>query len=311
MPRSHHFPDTSQADIRFHISEKRFDCGFVKRVKPYPAVDFSVSEVRRLLEHTALQPGQGIKELVCDYVLDSHKLPVFLKCEGFSLTSNLRFLTRTISPTFVNMEMVDSLCESMPKPEVNMSVTEMSDKRENATRASTEIPRNRVKLKNFQRKYTPTPNPEAVYLSGLLSACVSKYDGLRNKIKAYRQEQRDSINFVEKYKGRAFWRPILVHIAEIFREDATLKQYYDHLNFEESEMLLRGYERILEGNFSIYYKKSMVLIHTGKGINPQAFQAFVNNVQRALKDFAIPSRDCEIIIDRFRSMESCICPEGN
>lgn len=141
----------------------------------------------------------------------------------------------------------------------------------------------------------------------MLSHEVSRFDQIRDRISAYRQEQQDSINFVQKYGGIEFWSPVLARIAVVFRADSTLKQYYDHLNFEEGHMLLRGYERILEGNFTIYYKKSMAQIHAGKGISAAAFQAFVSNVEKALGEFTVTKQDCGIIVDRFRKMESCIC----
>lgn len=155
----------------------------------------------------------------------------------------------------------------------------------------------------------PSLKPDFSRTQFRLDSVASSYDAMVSKVKAYKEELKIAINFVDKYGGIQFWNPILHKISEVFRADQTLKQYYEHLNFEEGAMLQRGYQRILEGNYNLYYKKSMTNVHTGKGIDVAAFQAFVANVGEALDGYPILQSDIQTIIERFRSFESCICPK--
>lgn len=299
QPRFKFVAGSTQTDLQFHISAKRADCTFVKRVKPYPEIDRSLAEVRRLLKRT-LPAGKWVQEVVCDYVLDAKKVPVLLNCEGFIAETTQHIRVRTISPFLEHR--VESDGESLGKSEPEREKCDFP-------RASTEVPKSLSLIKRIPVLSAASPSPESLYLSAVLTNEVSRFDQLRDRISVYRQEQQDSINFVRKYGGTEFWQPVLVRVAAVFREDRTLKRYYDHLNFEEGHMLLRGYERILEGNFNMYYKKSMTQIHTGKGISTAAFQAFVDNVAKALGEFAVTKQDCGVIVGRFRKMESCICPK--
>lgn len=265
-------------------------------------MDNSLLEVRKLLKQ-AISKGKWVQEVVCDYVLDMNRTPVLLNCEGFIVGTTKRTRVQVISPV-LEPNPLRSICEPTGTPDL-ASQHETSNF---PIRASTEIPQSRSRMRRFPALSAAPPSPEVLHLSELLSKEVSCYEEIRARVSAYRQEQRDSINYVRKYGGTEFWRPVLERVAVIFKADSVLKQYYDHLNFEEGHMLLRGYERILEGNFSIYYKKSMTLIHTGKGISAVAFQAFVSNVGAVLGEFAIMKQDCELIVARFRSLESYICP---
>ena len=265
-------------------------------------MDNSLSEVRKLLKQ-AISRGKWVQEVVCDYVLDMNRTPVLLNCEGFIVGTTKRARVQMISPVFES-NLLASICESTGTPEL----ASQQEKSSFPIRASTEIPQSRSRIRCFPVLSATPPSSEVLHLSAMLSKEVSCYEEIRARVSAYRQEQRDSINYVRKYGGTEFWKPVLERVLVIFKADRVLKQHYDHLNFEEGHMLLRGYERILEGNFSIYYKKSMTLIHTGKGISTVAFQTFVSNVGTVLREFAIMKQDCELIVARFRSLESYICP---
>ena len=288
----------------FFVNEKAANTVFVKRAKPEAEVDCMLQEVSMLVEATMLEQHEAVEELVCDFVLDWKGKPVLLACQGFTLTTHKVSMTRMMAPTYVSESHVSIITDEFDSPPLS---SEHSPIKLSAMARSSTVKR---LLPRLARPAAPIMDkPDFRFTQVRLTSVVSAYDAMVSKVKEYKEELKISINFIDKYGGVAFWKPILRKIGEVFRADEQLKRYYDHLNFEESEMLLRGYQRILEGNYNLYYKKSMTKVHTGKGINIEAFNLFVTNVGLALDGYPLMQEDILTIISRFRSFQACICPE--
>lgn len=292
--------DRSEAE--FVVNAKAANVVSVKRTKPEPQLDLMAEEVCLLLESTLCKDHEKVDELVLDFVQDSQGRPVLLSCEGFTFTTLKRALTRKMLPMLMQESMTVSEAE-----------VEIQEEREERPKSVIQHRKSKVKSVLPQRIFVlrpPSPKPVFSQTQFRLSSIANSYDAMVSKVKNYKEELKISINFVQKYGGLGFWMPILHKISEVFRSDEHLKLYYEHLNFEESAMLQRGYQRILEGNYNLYYKKSLTTVHVGKGIDTAVFHAFIANVGTALDGYAISAGDIKTIIQRFRSFESCICPKS-
>ena len=281
----------------FVINAKAANVVSVKRSKPDAQLDAMLEEVAALLESSLCKDHQRIEEIVCDFVQDWKGRPVLLACEGYTFKTWKQAITRKMMPVEAGEELVTYEEESREEKQI--------------IRSRSVLPKRKSSLSPMlPRVFTlkqPSPKPDFHRTQFHLTSITNSYDSMLSKVKTYKEELKIAINFVDKYGGPAFWWPILHKIGEIFRADQKLKTYYEHLNFEEGSMLQRGYQRILEGNYNLYYKKSMTNVHRGKGIDSVAFHAFVANVEVALDGYAVTTEDVKTIIQRFRSFEGCIC----
>jgi hypothetical protein len=282
------------------VNEKAANVVSVKRTKPEPQLDQMAEEVSALLESTLCKDHEKVEELVCDFVHDLQGKPVLLSCQGFIFTTLKRAVTRKMFPCLTQESVILNEEAREEKEEVKVE-------RPKSVLQSRKLQVKSVLPQRIILPRPPSPKPAFQQTQFRLASIANSYDSMVTKVKLYKEELKISINYVEKYGGLSFWTPILHKISEVFRADQQLKQYYEHLNFEEGAMLQRGYQRILEGNYNLYYKKSMTNVHTGKGIDITVFHAFIANVGVALDGYPISAEDLKTIIQRFRSFETCIC----
>lgn len=287
---------------KFVINTKAANIVSVKRTNPDPQLDCMAEEVATLLELSLCKSNERIEEIVCDFVYDGKGRPVLLSCKGYTF--------KAVKLPVARLKMQISKGEDSFVAGGEESVEEAK-----AVRSKSVISRRHSLMRPalppvITLLKQPTPNPDFHCTQFYLTSITNSYDSLLSKLHTYKEDLKISINFVTKYGGPAFWSPILHTISGVFRADEKLKRYYDHLNFEEGSMLQRGYQRILEGNYNLYYKRSMTRVHMGKGIDVEAFHAFVENVGAALDGYPIEIEDIKTIIKRFRSFESCICPKN-
>lgn len=283
----------------FVINAKAANVISVKRSKPDPQLDSMLEEVAKLLEYSLCKDHERIDEIVCDFVQDWKGQPVLLSCEGYTFKALKSAITRKMMPELTGQTLVTDEDESVQEKQIIRSRSVSPKRKSNLSPMLPQV---------FLLKQ-PSLKPDFRRTQFHLTSITNSYDSMLSKVKTYKEELKTAINFVDKYGGSAFWRPILHTISDVFRADQKLKMYYEHLNFEEGSMLQRGYQRILEGNYNLYYKKSMTNVHMGKGIDIAAFQAFVANVEVALDGYPIAMEDVKTIIQRFRTFEACICPK--
>ena len=284
----------------FVVNAKASNIVSVKRSKADPQLDCMAEEVAALLESSICKNNERIEEIVCDFVYDWKGRPVLLSCEGYTFKAVKQSFARQVMPVFASENGLAETQGEYVEEEKSRSRSVIA-KRNSLVKLA--LPPVITLLKQ------PSPKPDFHHTHTYLTSITFSYDSLLSKLHTYKEDLKISINFVDKYGGPAFWSPILHTVGEIFRSDQKLKRYYEHLNFEEGSMLQRGYQRILEGNYNLYYKRSMTRVHMGKGIDIEAFHAFVENVGAALDGYPIEMEDIKTIIKRFRSFESCICPK--
>ena len=301
------------------------ECLAIKRVKPIAEVNKALIEVVKLIEFSSAHSREKVQELVCDFVPNRQKVWVLIACKGVHFTSHSISITqnfelkRKIDLKFILFPLFHQkqiLGQRLREAKKNGDEPLLST---HARRISilglTEKPKTEEPTAN------PSPEPHDIDLLDSPSfrfatkspgkgysfnKVISDYDEMMGNIKRYKMELRGATNYMERYGGYEFWNPVMDNIMERLAEEQSISRLLLDLNEEEYRMMRAGMERVLEGNYNMYYKQSLIQIHKPMGITAEMYVTFMNLTEQVMSRIAISPHDCGIIMRRFLMLEGCI-----
>lgn len=300
------------------------ECWAVKRLKQIPEVNIALAEVSKILEGFFLPHKQPVKELICDFVPDRHKEWVLIGCKGCTFVSHARSLTEKLEqkhkidlkfilfPLFNQKQILGQRIREAKKVEEpglssyarRISVLGLGDmkKEDGGIVNSPQRPLEACDTSDFR---LAKGTAEAKRFS--FNKVINDYDEMMGNIKRYKLELKGTTNFYERYGGGSFWDVVLAQLHGRLGEDGVLSKFFIHMNFEQSSMLQRSYQRILEGNYNMYYKQSLIRVHKNLGVTTKDFVCFLKIVEQLFSHTQVSPQDCSILVRRFRMLENCVC----
>jgi hypothetical protein len=304
---------------QFAVSGKASSqCWVLKTTKPISAVDNMLANVRKLLEATLLQPGQTVKEVVCDFVQDQEGKWVLLECKGLCYEAAGKVVSQIVEwkpkidikfilfPLFDKKEQLEKRIRaanhmedtSLNSCERRISILGMNELKRQQEEAK-KHPLTPVRRVSFL--YTPPPDPNPAF-----TQVVKRYDDMVKSIKLHKLELTGITNYCDKY-GRQFWRRPLASLQLLLTGEVGSRYFYHQMSMEEGGMMRRCFERVLEGNCGLHFKQALRRIHANKGIHSREFIQFLRGMEQILLAADVPVQECNLILRRFRGMEQAIC----
>lgn len=291
----------------------------VKRTKPIEEIERTLQELVRLVELGITQTRQSIEQLVADFIPDCNKKWVLLSIEGCTFSHAMK-------PVIENLEQkqtIDLKFILFPlfnqKQALGQRLRDIKRREEGARRLSL-LGINHSTTRKSESPIKPpisTIHPEQPShchsrkslkssQESSFSKIINNYDEMMDNIKRYKQELKGATNFIQRYGGPDFWEVISIRLRNRLRNDSLIGDLFQCLNPEESSSMMRGYQRVLEGNYNMYYKQTLLKIHKNLGITSKQYEAFLNGFEYAVCGQTITAEDCAVIIKRFKMLESCI-----
>lgn len=301
------------------------ECWAVKRTKPISEVNKALLQVAKLIEFSPAHSREKVQELVCDFVPNQQKKWVLLGCKGVYFSSHSKSITQNyelkrkidlkfiLFPLFHQKQILGQrLREAKKNAEEpllstharRISILGLTDKPKTEEPTANPSPEPRdIELLDSPSFRFASKSPSKGYS---FNQVISDYDEMMGNIKRYKMELRGATNYIERYGGCEFWSPIMSHVMERLAEEPTLNRLLSDISQEECRMMRRGLERVLEGNYNMYYKQSLALIHKSMGVTEEMFVLFTNLIEQVIGRIAISPHDCGIIMRRFVMLEGCI-----
>lgn len=304
---------------QFAVSGKTSSqCWVLKQTKPIPAIDSMLANVRKLLEATLLQPGQTVKEVVCDFVQDQEGKWVLLECKGLCYEAAGKVVSQIVEwkpkidikfilfPLFDKKEQLekriraanhieDTSLNSCERRISILGINELKRQQEEAKKH----PLTPVRRVSFL--YTPPPDPNPAF-----TQVVKRYDDMVKSIKLRKQELTGLTNYCQLY-GKHFWHKPLASMQLLLIGEVGNRYFYHQMSMEEGGMMRRCFERVLEGNCGLHFKQALSRIHANKGIHSREFIQFLRGMEQILLAANVPAEERSTILRRFRSVEQAIC----
>jgi len=301
------------------------ECWAVKRTKPISEVNKALLQVVKLIEFSPAHSREKVQELVCDFVPNRQREWILLGCKGVYFSSHAKSITQNyelrrkidlkfiLFPLFHQKQILGQrLREAKKNAEEpllstharRISILGLTDKpkTEEPTANPSPEPRNIDVLDSPSFRFV-SKSPSKGFS---FNQVISDYDEMMGNIKRYKMELRGATNYLERYGGCEFWNPIMSHVMERLAEEPSLNRLLSDISQEEYLMMRRGLERVLEGNYNMYYKQSVARIHKPMGITAEMFVLFTNLLEQVIGRTVISPHDCGIIMRRFLMLEGCI-----
>lgn len=285
------------------------------RRKPIPDIDWSLSESVRAL-NDALKP-QSVTHILCDFVQDCNTRWVLVSCQGYVYTEHKKAISQVVELKY-NIDMNFFLFPLFTKKEIlskKMQAVRMQEDEElhrasvlKERASSTVLQPQQVRRRPLQAKPSKPlfTFPEIAFINHT----VGKYDRMVAGVTKYKEQINATIDFVARY-GDAFWEQALQLLFRAYHaDDSVLGRHRDSLNFEEQCTMMRGYKRILQGNYNFYYESVLSAVHSSMEITHSEYEAFLKCTADVLLDVQLHRRDFDIIFKRFRDLRNCICYHG-
>jgi len=295
------------------------ECWAVKRNKPIPDIDRAIQEIVRTVELGFTQGRQAVEELVADFLPDCRKRWVLLGVKGCTFTSAAKAVIenleqkQTIDLKFILFPLFNQ------KQALGQRLRDIKRREEGARRMSflgvnhitsrkSESPAQSTTGPTGQ---DPQPCPHSRNSLGktqeqAFSQIINNYDEMMGNIKRYKLEMQGATNFLQRYGGLEFWELVLWRLRDRLRRDAAVGDIYQSINPEEDRTMQRGFKRILEGNYNIYYKQTLMKIHRHLGVTARQYAGFLHAFEQVVCVSPVTQEDCGIILKRFKMLESCI-----
>ena len=305
---------------QFAVSGKASsECWALKQIKPIPAVDEMLAETRKLLETVLLRQGHTVQEVVCDFIPNQHRKWVLLDCKGLCFRSVGTVVSQKVEwkqkidikfilfPLFDKREqlerriraanhMEDTSLNSLDRRISILGMQELKRQQEEASKHPL-TPARRISF-----LYTPLPDPNPAF-----THTIKRYDDLVKSIKRFKQELTGKNNYCEKYGGKDFWAKPVSSLQQLLTGEVGARYFYDQMSREESGMMARSFERVLEGDYGLHYRQAIRRIHANKGIRDHDFRRFLRGMEKVLLSAEVSIADCNIILRRFSSFEREVC----
>ena len=294
-------------------------CWAVKRTKPIPDIDRAIQEVIRLVEFSYTQGKQAVEELVVDFLPDRRKNWVLLSIKGCTFTAAAKAIIesleqkQTIDLKFILFPLFNQ------KQDLGQRLRDIKRREEGARRASflgMHHITSRKSETQTQSAAGPTDQdtqPSHISRKSLgktqelaFSKIINNYDEMMGNIKRYKLEMQGATNFLQSYGGIEFWEAALWRLRDRLRRDAVLGEVYQCVNPEEDRTMQRGFQRILEGNYNMYYKQTLMKIHRHLGVTTKQFACFLHAFEQIICVSPVTPEDSSIILKRFKMLENCI-----
>lgn len=295
------------------------ECWAVKRIKPIPDIDKAIQEVVKAVELSFTQGKQAVEELVVDFLPDCRKRWVLLAIKGCTFASAAKAIIenleqkQTIDLKFILFPLFNQ------KQDLGQRLRDLKRREEGARRMSflginhitsrkSEIP---IQSTTGPAGQDSQPCPHSRKSLGktqelAFSKIINNYDEMMGNIKRYKLEMQGATNFLQRYGGLEFWEGVLWRLRDRLRRDTVLGDIYTCVNPEEDRTMQRGFQRILEGNYNIYYKQTLMKIHRNLGVTARQFACFLHAFEQVVCVSPVTQEDCGIILKRFKMLESCI-----